>query len=604
MNKTVTVNIGGIVFYIDENAYEKFKAYLEAIRGHFTVSDGRDEIMQDIEARIAEMFQDRIRDSKQVITLEDVEEVTRQMGKPEDFGGTEQEESAPSGTTAEEFKGRRRLFRNPDDKLLGGVCSGIASFFGIDPVWVRLIFAFMLFGLGTGFLLYIILWIVIPEAKNTADKLQMRGEPITVSNIQKNVKEEMDQLKNRAEDLSKDGGKKAGTAFTRLFEAIGEIIKFFFIAVGKILAVFFLFIGGIIAFTLFMSLFALAGIPGTIFPTFISHLFVSKAQFSLAYVGVVLAAGIPALMLAWAGAKNLFNIKGSRIIGFTALAFWVFGVILLLVTGLKTAREFRDKESIRRELTLGPNTGKTLILKTDLKLNEEKDYDEDDDEDWEDQDELNVKVEDGVLVSRNVRLDVVKSPTDSFQLVEILYSRGASPKEAEDNATHIVYSFSKDDSMLVFDRFFTLERDERFRFQRVQLVLKVPVGASVRFDESLRLFIYDIENIENIFDHDMLNRTWKMTENGLTCVDCDGTESVVGGGKVHINDADGSDIRIDENGLRIESSDGNSVIIDSTGIRIRNSEMDTIKVISKKGVRFSKQNSESGCSSRLAVKVT
>src|SRR5580765_4586707 len=98
MNKTVTVNIGGIVFHIDENAYEKFKMYLESIRSHFTTADGRDEIMQDIEARIAEMFQERVKDTKQVITLTDVEDVTRLMGKPEEFEGTEekhQEEKIP-----------------------------------------------------------------------------------------------------------------------------------------------------------------------------------------------------------------------------------------------------------------------------------------------------------------------------------------------------------------------------------------------------------------------------------------------------------------------------------------------------------------------------
>src|SRR4051794_12446506 len=117
MNKTVTVNIGGIVFHIDENAYERFKQYLESIRSHFTASEGRDEIMQDIESRIAEMFQEKIRDQKQVITLADVEEVTLLMGKPEDFADESRKENEPAmekDNTVLHVK--RRLFRNPDDK--------------------------------------------------------------------------------------------------------------------------------------------------------------------------------------------------------------------------------------------------------------------------------------------------------------------------------------------------------------------------------------------------------------------------------------------------------------------------------------------------------
>ena len=194
MNKTVTVNIGGIVFHIDENAYERFKQYLESIRVHFTGSDGRDEIMQDIESRIAEMFQDRIKDQKQVITLADVEEVTVLMGRPEEFGDNESREKE-SEIDSSTIKVKRRLFRNSDDKLLGGVCSGIAAYFDIESVWVRLIFAVVFFFGGSGFILYLILWFIIPKAQTTADKLMMKGEPVTVSNIEKNVQEELEHLR-------------------------------------------------------------------------------------------------------------------------------------------------------------------------------------------------------------------------------------------------------------------------------------------------------------------------------------------------------------------------------------------------------------------------
>ena len=124
------------------------------------------------------------------------------------------EEKASDRNNAQDGPVKRRLYRNPDDKLLGGVCSGIASYFDVDAVWVRLAFAFIFFVFGSGFLLYILLWIIVPEAKTTAEKLQMRGEPVTISNIEKNVKEEMEQVRKTAGDSGKEVAKKAQIGLT------------------------------------------------------------------------------------------------------------------------------------------------------------------------------------------------------------------------------------------------------------------------------------------------------------------------------------------------------------------------------------------------------
>src|SRR6188768_870180 len=231
MNKTVTVNLGGTVFHIDDNAYESLIKYLNAIKSHFSAEQGRDEIMQDIESRIGEMFRDRMKEGREVITLNDVNEVTTIMGKPEEFAG-EEEKSAPlhdAGTSVPVGRLKKRFFRDPDEKFVGGVCSGIAAYFNIDPVWVRLIFACALVFYGTGFWIYILLWIIIPEARTTADRLMMRGEPVTVSNIEKNVKEELDALRARMSDRP-----KATTAIGKIFETIGEVFKFIFMVIGKV----------------------------------------------------------------------------------------------------------------------------------------------------------------------------------------------------------------------------------------------------------------------------------------------------------------------------------------------------------------------------------
>jgi phage shock protein PspC (stress-responsive transcriptional regulator) len=584
MNKTVTVNLGGTVFHIDENAYEALIKYLNAIKMNFSTEDGRDEIMQDIESRISEMFRERITDVAQVITLADVEAVTAVMGRPEQF--EDEESRAEAHTYAASSNLKRRLFRNPDDKLVGGVCSGLAAYLDIDPVWIRLAWALLFFLGGSGLLIYIILWIIIPEAKTTADKLQMRGEPVTVSSIGKNVKEEMESMKGRMSD----GGKSAKSAVGRIFQAIGEVFKFLFIALGKIIAVFFLLLGLVVSFAMFASLFGLVGFSFVHYPSFLNHIFGSQAQFGWIWFGAVLLIGIPFLMLAYAGAKMLFNIKrSSRIVGFSALGLWLIGLGICLVLGARAAKDFSELDSFRKEIPLAAPANNILYLKTDKARNMEKKYDRDWDNEWDS--DMKISTNGDSLYSRNVKLDIVKSPTDSFELVEIFYARGANRKVAIDHASHIKYSFAQVDSVLKFMHHFSMGRDDKWRAQKVQLLLRVPVGARVHFDESLDNIIYDIDNVQNIFDSDMLNRTWEMTEDGLSCVNCTGEENTISGHRIHIND-DGHEVNIDDGGIHIHSSDGSDkVSIDEHGLHIRERGKDVVK-IGKHGVQITTDTSK------------
>lgn len=202
MNKTVTINISGIIFHIEEDAYDKLSKYLSTIKGYFSKTDGGNEIMSDIEARIAEMLQSKTSAVKQVVLMADVDSVIEAMGKPEEFaeGHTEKEEQEDeSFQSSEPIK--KRLFRDPDNKAVGGVCSGIAAYFDVDIVWIRLAMFLLIFFGGLSLWVYIILWIVIPEAKTTAEKLAMRGEKIDINNISKTVKEEAEQLKQRAKKI-------------------------------------------------------------------------------------------------------------------------------------------------------------------------------------------------------------------------------------------------------------------------------------------------------------------------------------------------------------------------------------------------------------------
>jgi phage shock protein PspC (stress-responsive transcriptional regulator) len=190
MKKTFSVNLGDRVYNIDEDAYLKLKEYLDRIEGYFSDQHERGEIISDIELRISELFAERLGMNKQVVTRNDVEEVIAIMGDPREISGVEDEPRS----SREKRTGPRRIFRDPDDRMIAGVCSGLGAYMGIDPVIMRILFVlFLIFGVG--FLVYIILWIVVPEARTTAQKLEMRGDPVNTSNIGNFFREEFDSVR-------------------------------------------------------------------------------------------------------------------------------------------------------------------------------------------------------------------------------------------------------------------------------------------------------------------------------------------------------------------------------------------------------------------------
>jgi len=200
MKKTLNINIKGTIFHLDEDAYNKLNKYLDEINNHFRNKKGREEIINDIENRLTELFQHKLNDKKQVITIEDVDEVIGTMGHPSDFD----EDSEDDYTTVPQnlLKGKKRLFRNVDDRMLGGVCSGLGAYFNIDTVWVRIAFLIALVFAGGSVLVYLVLWIVIPPARTVTEKLEMQGDPVTISNMEKAFKEEMNEIKDKLEDLT------------------------------------------------------------------------------------------------------------------------------------------------------------------------------------------------------------------------------------------------------------------------------------------------------------------------------------------------------------------------------------------------------------------
>lgn len=202
MNKVMNINIGGTVFFVDEIAYEKLNSYLKAIAKRFKNAKGGDEIIADIESRIVELLQQKLNSNKQIVTIDDIDEVITIMGNPSDFDSEDDFVDADVRQIV-----RKRLFRDVDNRMVGGVCSGLSAYFQLDALWFRLGFVIATIS-GLSILAYLILWIIVPPALSITEKLEMNGNPVNISNIEKSFREEMDGIRSKLDDLASQARSK------------------------------------------------------------------------------------------------------------------------------------------------------------------------------------------------------------------------------------------------------------------------------------------------------------------------------------------------------------------------------------------------------------
>ncbi len=542
MNKTVTINLSGIIFHIDEDAFQKLSNYLSTIRGYFSESEGRDEIMADIENRIAEMLSAKVSTLKQVVIMMDVDNVIELMGKPEDFAGEQSQtaSSAKSQTTYSKRK-NRRVFRDGENKLLGGVCSGIANYFGADPLWLRLALVVAFFVFGSGFLLYIVLWMVIPEAKTTAEKLEMKGEDVNFSNIGKKVEEEINTFGKKAESWAEEVKSsssqtraKARDFIDQLLYFLGSLFGSLFKVATKIIGVFIAIIGMILLIGMVSTLFGRTGainIDGEVFSlqNGFNLFFRDENQATFASIALFLFIGIPLIMLVYGGIKLLLGIKTkNKYVSRSAGALWLAGLILVIILGNQIAGMFTDESTHQNKIVLASPKSGTLYLK--VKGGNENSYDYDE-ERSHNHVRINIKNKNIVSIDNeniNLRypeLNIVRSETDSFEVVIYAKSRGKDRKEALRYAKNISYELAQTDSVVEFMPYFSMPLEDKWRAQQVYIELRVPKNKMVYMNKSMRNIIYDIKNETDTWDGDMVGRKWIMGTEELRCIDCYGIES-------------------------------------------------------------------------------
>ncbi|MET0394256.1 MAG: PspC domain-containing protein [Chitinophagaceae bacterium] len=588
MKKIININLSGRVIPIEDSAYEKLKSYIESLRRYFSKEEDRDEIINDIESRIAELMSEKIRKGAASITDADIDEIAASMGRPEDFeaAGDETAAAQPAGTgssssSRSERRSRGRLYRDTSDKFIGGVCSGIAAYLNVDPAIVRILFAIITFGgFGIGFLAYIvlwivlpakdvehtltkrlyrnpedrviggvagglaayfhretwvirltfaapflfslfigllrgltfhhhfdvfpnivfgsltstfiityiILWIVLPEARSTHEKMEMRGEKVDVNTIAQNmkdrVKEWSEEVKESAQNFGSRAKEFANTKGKTFVSEVGDTTRRnrsgCVHAIGVLFKVFFLFIAGTIAFGLFVGLMALL-FGGIAWWPVNNFLWTSNWQQLYAWGTLIFFLIVPLVgFIIWL-IRRIINVRSrSNYMGWTFGSLWALGWVAAVMLAVSISKDFYRYSNVETAVEVvqpANNRMVVVVSEPELQYTGRFGWMNDDIDGWD--------MTDDTMRLSMVRFNIRKSSDDQYHVVLRRHSYGRSEAEAKDRAGKIRYAVYSRDSVLDLSSGYAIGRESKFRLQQVEVEIQVPAGKKISFDESV-----------------------------------------------------------------------------------------------------------------------
>ena len=549
MNKTVNINLGGMFFHIDEDAYQKLTRYFDAIKRSLSNSSGQDEIIKDIEMRVSELLTEKQKTDKHVVGLKDVDEVITVMGQPEDY--KIDDETSETKSTNFSTSNTKKLYRDTENGMVGGVLAGLGQYFGIDKVWLRIFSLVMVFVFGSGVLAYIILWIVMPEAKTTAEKLEMTGEPVTISNIEKKVREEFENVSDKIKNADYDKfGNKVKSGAEKIGSSFGNFIISILRVFSKFLGVILIITGLAILVGLFIGVFTLGSSSVIEVPW---QSFIEAGNFTDYPVWcfgllMFIAVGIPFFFLTLLGFKLLSpNLKSiGNIAKYTLLAIWLISVSLAISIGIKQASAFAiDGRVVQKEnINLQPND--TLLIK--FKYN---DYYSKSINDRNDFKITQDSTKTDVIYSNNVCLRIEK--TDSMlPYIQIeKEAKGKSLSEAKQRAEQIKYEYKIIGNQLIFDNYLLTDLKNKFRDQEIEITLFLPEGTVFKTDSSVEDYDRSDDEYFNLH-YSSDDYLYKVGEKQIKCLNCPAEEN-------EHNDVDeesdstGTSVTINENGVSIKN---------------------------------------------------
>ena len=508
MKRVETININGIVFSIDEDAYGKLCIYLDVLNKNFESEQGGREIIADIEARVCELFAEREGGITRVVTIDDVNKAIETLGTPEDIAGVVSEETPPQNEKRQQQtqKSSKRLYRDPDNRFLGGVCSGIAAWMGISPIAVRLAFFFFTFCFfvspfffGISFLIYFILWLIIPKAKTTAQKLEMRGEPVNVSNIEKNIREKISDpaLKQSFRDFQNEAGEFFGKTINIFGRIIGVVVGLFLFCwgIGLAIGLTCLFIMQDIVFNHKVEWDFLS------FTELLQNI-ISPASFSILMLCAIMIVALFIFALMFWGVKMMANSKiKHKLLHVMLSLLWIAAIVTAIIVIISETSNFawRNETIVETQHIAPSDTLYLAVSPSNLQMS-------------------NNPISDNLYFDKDNRcfygkpgLGVQKSSDGQIKLRFNRESQGESKRAAYHYAENIAYSVDIKDSLLTFNPYFTVTPHDKWKFQTLDIVLFVPEGTVIIADNAL------IRTFRWRYNY---GKKWIMTDNkGLQRVD-------------------------------------------------------------------------------------
>jgi len=516
MKKTININLGGMVFQIDEDAFERLSTYIEALKQKFHNEEEQKEIIQDIEYRFAELFSNDLNSVKQVVSMNMVQSAIATMGSPDDFEdeGIFEEKIFSEKNISYEKVGHKKLFRDPKNQLFAGVISGISKYLGIhDAIWLRIAMVLAIFVTG-GFPMipiYVLFWIVMPIAKTNNDFLQMSGDSINLGSIQDQVKKNIDST-----DIKRVSARFADKAA----EAAPIILKV--IGIGFIVLFGFKFIA------LTMGLFGGGFVLSMINPGYAGLLVGSKTTYYLALISFYLLIATPLLFAIYLALKIFTKKKVNWIVSIAiAMFLFIFSFIGLTSSAYSVAKNFKGNAEQTNFVALEDPTVEELNIefpyqkiKDELSLNINFGITDDDN---------NIKIDGFKVFSKrkeihinSVGLDILKAKSDTiFKLSKTILSKGKNNEDAEERLSHIHNEFDIiNENSISIPRLMILENETKWRVQQLNYRLFVPVGKKIYFGDYAKKVIDDVDFNGDYSKKDLANNTWQMTRNGLKCITC------------------------------------------------------------------------------------
>ncbi len=522
MNKTIDVSLAGMLFHLEESAYYKIKKYLKHVRNSLDNTSDTDEIMNEIEARIAELLSQKQAHPQQVIDEKSIDEIIEIIGKPEDF-----EEEQVENTKHTKTGISKKLFRDFDKHVIGGVAAGFAHYVGMDITLMRIIFIILLFvSHGSFILLYLLLWIIIPKAVTASDKLKMRGEKVNIDNIVEQVStEEPDKKKLKFTENIENSGSEIGSLLVRL---IGFVIAF---------------IAGIVLLTLVISVLSLSSLSD--FHLVVDEVgFFGNSQIPFMWFNILshIIIGIPFLFLFLVGIKMLFpnTKKLSSNFYWIAGTIWLISLIVLSVKSVSVLSHKSSSGIVEETYPIYYNKDTLDIKCISENYLEQADF----------------------KSNNKIKIDFSTSPDSLFHIKIYKKSEGLTGDKARENADKIRYKYQLDtinDALKINTKLYYPKNDVIVE-HKLKYVIEIPNNKAVKKLDDLSYYNYYYRNCKN--GDVLINRNGE-----LKCNDKENNNEAI---KIS---NDRVKISIDENGVKVKANDNNGenaeISIDKNGVKIK-----------------------------------